>query len=68
VFGDPLAGTIADPLHSGDEIRFVTLGHSSARRLLVVAHVDRGEAIRIISARRAGRAERIKYESKDKDY
>ena len=64
VFGDPLAGTIADPLHSMDETRLVTMGYSAARRLLVVVHVDRGEAIRIISARQATRRERIRYESK----
>ena len=63
-FGDPFAGTIADPLHSIDEMRVVTIGYSASRRLLVVVHVDRGEAIRIISARRATRRERIKYESK----
>lgn len=66
VFGDPLAGTIVDRLHSTDEVRFVTIGNSASGRLLVVAHVDRGEAIRIISARRAGRHERLKYESKNK--
>ena len=63
VFGDPLAGTIVDPRHSMDETRFVTIGYSTSRRLLVVAHVDRGEAVRIISARRATRRERIRYES-----
>jgi uncharacterized DUF497 family protein len=60
VFGDPFAGTIADPLHSIDEIRVVTIGYSASRRLLVVVHVDRGEAIRIISSRRATRRERIR--------
>ena len=64
VFGDPFAGTIADPLHSIDETRVVTIGYSESRRLLVVVHVDRGKTIRIISARRATRRERIRYESK----
>jgi uncharacterized protein len=64
VFGDPLAGTIADPLHSVGQMRCVTIGNSTFRRLLVVVHVERGEATRIISARRATRRERIKYESK----
>ena len=64
VFGDPFAGTIADPVHSIDELRLATIGYSALRRLLVVAHVDRGAAIRIISARRATRRERMKYESK----
>jgi len=47
-----------------NEIRFVTMGRSASRRLLVVVHADRGEAIRMISARRATRRERIRYESK----
>jgi uncharacterized DUF497 family protein len=46
-----------------DETRFVTMGRSSSGRLLVVAHADRGEAVRIISARRASRRERIRYEA-----
>ncbi len=47
VFGDPLSRTIADPLHSQDEDRFVTLGESHGRRLLVVVFTERGEKIRI---------------------
>ena len=63
VFGDPLAGTIPDPRHSELEFRFVTLGLSSESRLLVVAHADRGENTRIISARPATAQERRRYES-----
>jgi uncharacterized protein len=62
VFGDPMAGTISDPLHSTDEPRFVTIGMTPARRLIVVVHIDRGERIRIISARPATRAEKRKHE------
>ncbi|MGD0519310.1 MAG: BrnT family toxin [Thermoguttaceae bacterium] len=62
VFGDPLAITIDDPLHSNDEDRFVTLGHSNKDRLLVVVFAERGNNIRIISARLATRRERKKYE------
>jgi uncharacterized DUF497 family protein len=47
-----------------EEMRFVTMGNSASGRLLAVVHADRGEAIRIISARRATRRERIRYESK----
>jgi uncharacterized protein len=61
VFGDPMAGTISDPLHSTDEPRFVTIGMTPARRLIVVVHTDRGERIRIISARPAT-AEKRKHE------
>lgn len=62
VFYDPLAATGADLEHSGSEERMVTFGVSSAGRLLVVSHVERGEAIRIISARVATRSERRIYE------
>ena len=62
VFGDPLAATYRDPDHSISEQRFVTIGMSSAGRVLIVAHADRGENIRIISARRATLRERKHYE------
>ena len=62
VFYDPLAATGADPDHSEDEERFVTFGISSAGRLLVVSHSERGEAIRIISARATTPLERRIYE------
>jgi uncharacterized DUF497 family protein len=62
VFGDPLAVTIHDPLHSEDEDRFVTLGESFRRRLVVVVFTERGDRIRIISARLATRGERRDYE------
>jgi uncharacterized DUF497 family protein len=67
VFGDPLAGTIRDPLQSGDEARFITMGHSAAGTLVVVVHSERGERARIISARLATSAERKRYESKSSD-
>ena len=62
VFDDALSVTIADPDHSADEQRFLLVGLSNRRRLLVVAHAERGEAVRIISARRANRQERQTYE------
>jgi uncharacterized DUF497 family protein len=62
VFFDPLSRTIADPDHSDDEPRFVTLGLSVRHNLLVVVHTERGDRIRIISARRATRKEKVKYE------
>jgi uncharacterized DUF497 family protein len=49
VFGDPLAATRDDPDHSIEEMRFLTMGCSSARRLLVVSHCDR-ERRRALSA------------------
>lgn len=65
VFGDPLAATVADRRHSAEEKRFVTMGQSTENRLVVVAHVDRSEQVRIISARLATRREKRKYESEE---
>jgi uncharacterized DUF497 family protein len=63
VFFDPLSITIPDPLHSGEESRFVIAGLSRRQNYLVVVHTERGENIRIISARPATPSERKKYES-----
>ena len=62
VFGDPLAVTIYDVGHSGDEDRFVNVGHSIGGRVLVVVYAERGEYIHIISCRRATPAEERQYE------
>ena len=62
VFRDVLSATGRDPDHSVDEERFVTFGISTAGRLLVIAHTDRGDTIRIISARPATSTERKVYE------
>lgn len=59
---DPLAASGYDPDHAADEDRFVTFGVSADGRLLVVAHAEHGEVVRIISARRASRPERTIYE------
>ncbi|MEO8498040.1 MAG: BrnT family toxin, partial [Planctomycetota bacterium] len=47
---------------SQDEDRFVILGQSHGRRLVVVVFTERGENIRIITARPASRRERKDYE------
>jgi uncharacterized DUF497 family protein len=65
VFGDPLSITAFDPLHATEEDRFLTMGSSVEGRLLVVSHTDRGDTIRIISARPATRHERRDYEDGD---
>lgn len=62
IFRDTLSVTIDDPLHSMREQRFVTLGHSTKQRLLVVVHADRSGRVRIISARAATHHERKTYE------
>jgi len=61
-FGDPLSLTIADPGSQRGERRFVLLGLSEADRLLVVVQVERGDTLRVVSARPATRAERRSYE------
>jgi uncharacterized DUF497 family protein len=61
-FSDPLSVTIPDPMHSEREKRFVLLGRTTANRLVVVVHVDRGARIRVIGARPATRKERRQYE------
>ncbi|WP_133511234.1 BrnT family toxin [Candidatus Thiosymbion oneisti] len=62
VFRDPLATTGADPDHSLGEQRWVTFGISDRGRLLVVAHAERLDCIRIISARPATKTEQKIYE------
>jgi uncharacterized DUF497 family protein len=62
ILRDKLSTTIHDPDHSVDEDRFITIGASIAGRLLMVAHTDRGDRIRIISARELTRMERGAYE------
>lgn len=62
VFGNPLGRIVADPRHSAAEERWVLLGISKERRLLAVMYIERAEAVRIISARRATRSERRDYE------
>ena len=62
VFSDDLAITLQDD--SIDEDRFVTVGIDALGRVLVVAYTWRGERIRLISARRATRRERIQYEER----
>ena len=62
VFGDALSITYHDPDHSAREQRFITVGMSRYNRVLMVAHTDRGDNVRIISARKMTRKERIYYE------
>lgn len=62
VFGDAFSLTIEDPAHSLGEERFVTIGQTPQAALLVVVHADKGEIVRIISARPATAKERKAYE------
>ena len=61
VWADPLAVTIDDPDHSHQEQRFLAL--SKHQRLIIVAHMDREERVRIITAREVTPRERSQYES-----
>jgi len=65
VLEDPLSTTFPDEAHSGGEMRFVTVGVSQHGRVLVVAHTERNDTIRIISARHATRREREFYEQRE---
>ena len=62
VFRDTLSQTGQDPDHSVGEERFVIFGLATSGRLLAVAHTERGDTIRIISARPATPGERTIYE------
>jgi hypothetical protein len=62
-FHDPLAATFDDPDHSHAERRLLTVGYSSAGRLLVVSHTEIGAIIRIINARPATAHERKRHET-----
>jgi uncharacterized DUF497 family protein len=62
VFANPLAAIFPDPDHSQDELREIIVGHSERNRLLVVSFTERGDAVRIISARAATARERKGYE------
>jgi len=64
-FRDPLSRTIDDPLHSQEEERLVLIGNSQQGRLMVVVHAERGDRIRIISARLATKRERLVYEENE---
>lgn len=62
-FDDPLGITVADPDHSADEDRFILVGQSYQRRFLIISFIERGDRLRIISARELTRAERRAYEN-----
>ncbi len=62
VFGDSLSVTLPDPDHSRSEERYLLLGRSGAGRMLIVAITERGDKLRIISARPMTPRERRTYE------
>lgn len=62
-FLDPLAQVFDDPDHGRGESRFLLVGVSAMSRLLLVVHVERGDSLRIVSARLATKRERITLET-----
>ena len=63
VFNDPLELMIADPDHSLDEFRFLSIGKSDKGKLQIVSYTEKqNDIIRIISSRKATRMERKQYE------
>lgn len=59
VFADPFLLVMPDPRHT--ESRYIVLGRSSSDQVLVVIHAERGDNIRIISARQATPREKRSY-------
>ena len=64
IFDDPFLMTYPDPDHSESEQRYLSVGSSSAGRVLLVIHTDRSANTRIISCRKATASERKHYEEK----
>ncbi len=62
VFDDPQYITFLDEEHSADEERYITIGLSNKSRLLMVAHTEREDRIRIISTRKATKNEETYYQ------
>jgi len=62
VFLDPLHGTVSDDRYAMEEFRFRTVGLAVTGRLIIVAHTERADRIRIISAREVTNQERRQYE------
>ena len=62
VFDDDFSVAVPDPDHSLEEQRYIIVGASHRNRLLMVAYTERGERIRIITARELTRREREAYE------
>ncbi|NET00820.1 MAG: BrnT family toxin [Sphaerospermopsis sp. SIO1G1] len=51
VFDDPLYVDFYDPDHSENEHRYIIIGESLENRILLVSYTERGDKIRLISAR-----------------
>ena len=66
IFGDERVLVVPDREHSYDEERSLAIGRSEQGRLITMCFTERGERLRIISARLAERWERREYENASK--
>ena len=66
VFSDPDAAIFDDPQHSVIERREIIIGTSLVNNLLLVSFTERGGSLRIISARKANKKEKTRYENYQK--
>lgn len=62
IFDDPLHIDFYDPDHSDEEERYLIIGESHYGQLLIVSYTERGDIVRLISAREAIPVERKDYE------
>jgi uncharacterized DUF497 family protein len=62
VFDDPLALIVPDDEHSFGERRYDIIGESILGRILVVTYTERGDRIRVVTARTPTRGELRDYE------
>lgn len=62
VFDDPLYVDFYDPDHSESENRYIIIGTSSIGHVLLLSYTERGEIIRIISARQVTKQELKAYQ------
>jgi len=62
IFGDDHSSVMADPDHAAGENRYLIFGATRTGKYLVVSYTERGERIRLISARPMTPRERRAYE------
>ncbi len=62
IFDDRLYVDFYDPKHSLNEHRYIIIGQSNQRRVLIVSYTERNDVIRLINARELTRGERRDYE------
>jgi uncharacterized protein len=62
IFNDSFLFTFPDESHSDNEDRYINIGLSANRHVLVLTHTERQGKIRIISCRKATPSERRFYE------